>query len=83
MWPHSGEEPRPNAWGGTLVLNWSPCRGTPSQVPLLFRQSESIPDALCYRDSDCPPGEPVVAGNGEAWNGGVGSKAGGLEPGGL
>ncbi|XP_042773288.1 P2X purinoceptor 5 isoform X2 [Panthera leo] len=27
-------------------------------------QSESIPDALCYRDSDCPPGEPVVAGNG-------------------
>uniref|UniRef100_A0A8C6C2N5 P2X purinoceptor n=1 Tax=Monodon monoceros TaxID=40151 RepID=A0A8C6C2N5_MONMO len=27
-------------------------------------QSESIPDALCYEDSDCPPGEPVVAGNG-------------------
>uniref|UniRef100_A0A8C0E3J8 P2X purinoceptor n=1 Tax=Balaenoptera musculus TaxID=9771 RepID=A0A8C0E3J8_BALMU len=27
-------------------------------------QSESIPDALCCEDSDCPPGEPVVAGNG-------------------
>ncbi|XP_057570235.1 P2X purinoceptor 5 isoform X2 [Hippopotamus amphibius kiboko] len=27
-------------------------------------QSESIPDALCYEDSDCPPGEPVAAGNG-------------------
>ncbi|XP_035580671.1 P2X purinoceptor 5 isoform X4 [Zalophus californianus] len=27
-------------------------------------ESESIPDAWCYTDSDCPPGEPVVAGNG-------------------
>uniref|UniRef100_A0A8C9JB38 P2X purinoceptor n=1 Tax=Panthera tigris altaica TaxID=74533 RepID=A0A8C9JB38_PANTA len=62
--PPQGRNPRPNTWVGALVMNWSPCRGTPSQVPLLFRQSESIPDALCYRDSDCPPGEPVVAGNG-------------------
>ncbi|XP_034883394.1 P2X purinoceptor 5 isoform X3 [Mirounga leonina] len=27
-------------------------------------ESESIPDAWCYTDGDCPPGEPVVAGNG-------------------
>uniref|UniRef100_A0A4X1UDF3 P2X purinoceptor n=1 Tax=Sus scrofa TaxID=9823 RepID=A0A4X1UDF3_PIG len=27
-------------------------------------QSERIPDALCHEDSDCPPGKPVVAGNG-------------------
>uniref|UniRef100_A0A8C6FLD6 P2X purinoceptor n=1 Tax=Moschus moschiferus TaxID=68415 RepID=A0A8C6FLD6_MOSMO len=27
-------------------------------------QSASVPDALCYEDNDCPPGEPVAAGNG-------------------
>lgn len=40
----------------------------PRQAPFLSWQSESIPDAVCYEDSDCPPGEPVVAGNGEAWS---------------
>ncbi|XP_047688901.1 P2X purinoceptor 5 isoform X4 [Prionailurus viverrinus] len=37
---------------------------TPNQQQKTCAESESIPDALCYRDSDCPPGEPVVAGNG-------------------
>lgn len=36
-------------------------------APFLSWQSERIPDALCHEDSDCPPGKPVVAGNGEAW----------------
>ncbi|XP_053067879.1 P2X purinoceptor 5 isoform X4 [Acinonyx jubatus] len=37
---------------------------TPNQQQKTCAESESIPDALCYRDSDCLPGEPVVAGNG-------------------
>ncbi|XP_039078957.1 P2X purinoceptor 5 isoform X1 [Hyaena hyaena] len=37
---------------------------TPNQRQETCAESESIPDALCYTDSDCPPGEPVVAGNG-------------------
>ncbi|XP_033703866.1 P2X purinoceptor 5 isoform X1 [Delphinus delphis] len=37
---------------------------TPNQRQETCAESESIPDALCYEDSDCPPGEPVVAGNG-------------------
>ncbi|KAF5911730.1 hypothetical protein HPG69_015708 [Diceros bicornis minor] len=37
---------------------------TPNQRQRTCPESESIPDALCYNDSDCPPGEPVVAGNG-------------------
>lgn len=39
-----------------------------SQVSLLpssTLQSASIPDALCYKDGDCPAGEAVVAGNGK------------------
>lgn len=45
-----------------------PLQGNLSTQLSSFWQSESIPDAWCYADSDCPPGEPVVAGNGEAWN---------------
>ncbi|XP_057357016.1 P2X purinoceptor 5 isoform X6 [Manis pentadactyla] len=37
---------------------------TPNQRQETCAESESIPDALCHEDSDCPPGEPVVAGNG-------------------
>ncbi|KAM8943687.1 P2X purinoceptor 5 isoform 2-T2 [Lycaon pictus] len=37
---------------------------TPNQRQETCAESESIPDAWCYTDSDCPPGEPVVAGNG-------------------
>ncbi|XP_028353976.1 P2X purinoceptor 5 isoform X1 [Physeter macrocephalus] len=37
---------------------------TPNQRQETCAESENIPDALCYEDSDCPPGEPVVAGNG-------------------
>ncbi|XP_045842385.1 P2X purinoceptor 5 isoform X1 [Meles meles] len=37
---------------------------TPNQRQETCAESESIPDAWCYIDSDCPPGEPVVAGNG-------------------
>ncbi|XP_032176262.1 P2X purinoceptor 5 isoform X2 [Mustela erminea] len=37
---------------------------TPNQRQETCAESESIPDAWCYADSDCPPGEPVVAGNG-------------------
>ncbi|KAB0400381.1 hypothetical protein E2I00_019196, partial [Balaenoptera physalus] len=37
---------------------------TPNQRQETCAESESIPDALCCEDSDCPPGEPVVAGNG-------------------
>ena len=44
-------------------------QGTPHPGAFLSWQSENIPDGLCYKDSDCPPGEPVVAGNGEAWSG--------------
>lgn len=39
-----------------------------SQVSLLSSstlQSASIPDALCYKDGDCPAGQAVVAGNGK------------------
>ncbi|XP_070082557.1 P2X purinoceptor 5 isoform X5 [Equus przewalskii] len=37
---------------------------TPNQRQGTCAESENIPDGLCYKDSDCPPGEPVVAGNG-------------------
>ncbi|XP_042111471.1 P2X purinoceptor 5 isoform X1 [Ovis aries] len=37
---------------------------TPNQRQETCAESTSVPDALCYEDSDCPPGEPVVAGNG-------------------
>lgn len=37
---------------------------TPNQRQETCAESESIPDALCSEDSDCPPGEPVVTGNG-------------------
>ncbi|XP_041582425.1 P2X purinoceptor 5 isoform X2 [Vulpes lagopus] len=37
---------------------------TPNQRQETCAESESIPDAWCYTDNDCPPGEPVVAGNG-------------------
>nr|XP_031325369.1 P2X purinoceptor 5 isoform X3 [Camelus dromedarius]XP_031325370.1 P2X purinoceptor 5 isoform X3 [Camelus dromedarius] len=37
---------------------------TPNQRQETCAESESIPDASCKEDSDCPPGEPVVAGNG-------------------
>uniref|UniRef100_A0A452TQ16 P2X purinoceptor n=1 Tax=Ursus maritimus TaxID=29073 RepID=A0A452TQ16_URSMA len=37
---------------------------TPNQRQDTCAESESIPDAWCYTDRDCPPGEPVVAGNG-------------------
>lgn len=43
-------------------------------MPLLSWQNESIPDAVCSEDSDCPPGEPVVTGNGEAWMARVGGR---------
>lgn len=60
--------------GGASVLplgwdqpSWEPAGEPSTQAPLLSWQNESIPDAVCSEDSDCPPGEPVVAGNGEAW----------------
>lgn len=59
-WPHPGMGP--GSEKGSLQAP------APRQAPFLSWQSESIPDALCYEDSDCPPGEPVVAGNGEAWS---------------
>ncbi|XP_022376802.1 P2X purinoceptor 5 isoform X1 [Enhydra lutris kenyoni] len=37
---------------------------TPNQRQETCAESESIPDAWCYTDSDCPSGDPVVAGNG-------------------
>ncbi|XP_006079752.1 P2X purinoceptor 5 isoform X1 [Bubalus kerabau] len=37
---------------------------TPNQRQETCAESASVPDALCYEDSDCPPGEPVAAGNG-------------------
>uniref|UniRef100_A0A8W4FQL3 P2X purinoceptor n=1 Tax=Sus scrofa TaxID=9823 RepID=A0A8W4FQL3_PIG len=37
---------------------------TPNQRQDTCAESERIPDALCHEDSDCPPGKPVVAGNG-------------------
>ena len=54
-----------------LPLGWDLAlrRGTPAQALSLSWQSASVPDALCYEDRDCPPGEPIAAGNGEAWSG--------------
>ncbi|XP_012581624.1 PREDICTED: P2X purinoceptor 5 isoform X1 [Condylura cristata] len=40
------------------------CAEGTATPPLLSWQSESIPGATCYEDSDCPPGEPVLTGNG-------------------
>ncbi|XP_012581627.1 PREDICTED: P2X purinoceptor 5 isoform X4 [Condylura cristata] len=37
---------------------------TPNQRQEVCAESESIPGATCYEDSDCPPGEPVLTGNG-------------------
>ncbi|NXI56248.1 P2RX5 protein, partial [Chloroceryle aenea] len=37
---------------------------TPNQRQATCPESASIPDALCYKDEDCPNGEAVVAGNG-------------------
>ncbi|XP_009632250.1 P2X purinoceptor 5 [Egretta garzetta] len=37
---------------------------TPNQRQATCPESVSIPDALCYKDGDCPAGEAVVAGNG-------------------
>ncbi|XP_015994335.2 P2X purinoceptor 5 isoform X1 [Rousettus aegyptiacus] len=37
---------------------------TPNQRQETCAESESIPNAMCYEDSDCPPGEPVMTGNG-------------------
>nr|KAF6296525.1 purinergic receptor P2X 5 [Myotis myotis] len=37
---------------------------TPNQRQETCAENESIPDAVCSEDSDCPPGEPVVTGNG-------------------
>ncbi|KAJ6657256.1 hypothetical protein lerEdw1_002623 [Lerista edwardsae] len=37
---------------------------TPNQRQATCPESPSIPDALCYRNNDCPAGEAVVAGNG-------------------
>ncbi|XP_015417938.1 PREDICTED: P2X purinoceptor 5 isoform X3 [Myotis davidii] len=37
---------------------------TPNQRQKTCAENESIPDAVCSEDSDCPPGEPVVTGNG-------------------
>ncbi|XP_077021686.1 P2X purinoceptor 5 [Tamandua tetradactyla] len=37
---------------------------TPKQRQDTCAEREGIPDALCSKDSDCPPGEAVVAGNG-------------------
>ncbi|XP_037348637.1 P2X purinoceptor 5 isoform X2 [Talpa occidentalis] len=37
---------------------------TPKQRQAVCAESEDIPGAACYKDSDCPSGEPVLAGNG-------------------
>ncbi|XP_068512077.1 P2X purinoceptor 5 isoform X3 [Anas acuta] len=37
---------------------------TPNQKQATCPESASIPDALCYKDGDCPAGQAVVAGNG-------------------
>ncbi|KGL84375.1 P2X purinoceptor 5, partial [Tinamus guttatus] len=37
---------------------------TPNQKQATCPESESIPDAVCFADGDCPAGEAVVAGNG-------------------
>ncbi|XP_066490884.1 P2X purinoceptor 5 [Tiliqua scincoides] len=37
---------------------------TPNQRQSTCPESPSIPDALCYRNNDCPAGEAVAAGNG-------------------
>ncbi|XP_061460756.1 P2X purinoceptor 5 isoform X2 [Rhineura floridana] len=37
---------------------------TPNQRQDTCAESPGIPDALCYCNNDCPPGEAVVAGNG-------------------
>ncbi|KAM6466564.1 LOW QUALITY PROTEIN: P2X purinoceptor 5-like [Liasis olivaceus] len=37
---------------------------TPNQRQDTCAKNPGIPDALCYRDQDCTPGEPVTSGNG-------------------
>ncbi|XP_060544478.1 P2X purinoceptor 5 [Pantherophis guttatus] len=37
---------------------------TPNQRQDTCPENPGIPDALCYRDNDCPRGEAVIAGNG-------------------
>ncbi|XP_060060162.1 P2X purinoceptor 5 isoform X2 [Erinaceus europaeus] len=37
---------------------------TPNQRRATCAESDRIPQAWCYEDSDCPPGEPVLTGNG-------------------
>ncbi|XP_039177356.1 P2X purinoceptor 5 [Crotalus tigris] len=37
---------------------------TPNQQQNTCAESPSIPDAVCYRDKDCPQGEAVISGNG-------------------
>ncbi|KAM3936376.1 P2X purinoceptor 5 isoform 3-T3 [Leptodactylus fuscus] len=37
---------------------------TPNQRQEKCRESFGIPDAVCTKNSDCPEGEPVIAGNG-------------------
>ncbi|XP_063811900.1 P2X purinoceptor 5 isoform X1 [Pseudophryne corroboree] len=37
---------------------------TPNQRQDKCRESFGIPDAVCLKNSDCPEGEPVIAGNG-------------------